>query len=143
MSAKSSDRLAKALNLRSAIFDDAEEITAEDAAKELLAGGSEPSDAVAATRAMATELLVRSRKARLRTAQREVAARQASDKIVQRDVRAINRALVKLASDPATMAGKRIALAHRNGKTQSDQDVLSLWQDLIDLGAVSDDDLVG
>lgn len=142
MSAKNSDRLAKALNLRRAIVDDAQEITVEDTAKVLLASGTGPSNAVAATRAMATELLIQSRKARLRTAQQAVAARQPSDKIVQRDVRAISRALTRLASDPATMAGKRIALAHRNGKTQSEQDVLSLWQDLIDLGAVSDDDLV-
>lgn len=142
MSAKNSDRLTKALNLRRAIVDDAQEVTAEDAAKELLACGTEPGDAVAATRAMATELLIQSRKARLRVAQQAVAAHQSSDKIVQRDVRAISRALTRLASDPATMAGKRIALAHRNGKTQSEQDVLSLWQDLVDLGAVSDDDLV-
>jgi len=142
MSAKSSDRLTNALNLRRAIVDDAQEITAEDAAKVLLASGTEPSEAVAATRAMATELLIQSRKARLRTAQQAVASRQPSDKIVQRDVRAVGRALTRLASDPATMAGKRIALAHRNGKTQSEQDVLSLWQDLVDLGAVSDDDLV-
>jgi hypothetical protein len=142
MSAKNTDRLTKALNLRRAIVDDAEEITAEDAAKELLARGTEPSDAVAATRAMATELLIQSRKARLRGAQQAVAAHQPSDKIDQRDVHAISRALTRLASDPATMAGKRIALAHRNGKTQSEQDVLSLWQDLLDLGAVSDDDLV-
>lgn len=142
MSAKNSDRLTKALNLRRAIVDDAQEITAEDVTKELLASGTQPSEAVAATRAMATELLIQSRKARLRTAQQAVAARQPSDKIIQRDVRAIGRALTRLASDPATMAGKRIALAHRNGKTQSEQDVLSLWQDLVDLGAVSDDDLV-
>lgn len=142
MSAKSSDRLTKALNLRRAIVDDAQEIMAEDAAKELLASGREPSEAVAATRAMSTELLIQFRKARLRTAQQAVAAHQSSDKIVQRDVRTVGRALTRLASDPATMAGKRIALAHRNGKTQSEQDVLSLWQDLVDLGAVSDDDLV-
>lgn len=142
MSAKNSDRLTKALNLRRAIVDDAVEITAEDAAKALLASGTEPSDAVAATRAMATDLLIQSRKARLRTAQQELAARLPGDKIVQRDVRAIGRALTRLASDPATMVGKRIALAHRNGRTQSEQDVLSLWQDLVDLGAVSDDDLV-
>lgn len=142
MSAKYSDRLTKALNLRRAIVDDALEITAEDAAKEFLASDTEPSEAVAATRAMATELLIQSRKARMRAAQQAVAARQPNDKIVQRDVRAVGRALTRLASDPATMAGKRIALAHRNGKTQSEQDVLSLWQDLVDLGAVSDDDLV-
>lgn len=142
MSANNSDRLTKALNLRRAIADDAEEITAEDAAKELLADGSAPGDAVAATRAMATELLIQSRKARLRAAQQAVAVRPPGDTVVQRDVRAIGRALSRLAADPATMAGKRIALAHRNGKTQSEQDVMSLWQDLVDLGAVSDDDLV-
>ncbi len=142
MSAKSSDRLTKALNLRQAIVDGAEEITPENAGEELLARGIEPGEAVAATRAMASELLIQSRKARLRAAQRAVAARQPGDKIVQRDVGAISRALARLASDPATIAGKRIALAHRNGKTQSEQDVMTLWQDLVDLGAVSDDDLV-
>jgi hypothetical protein len=142
MSAKTSDRLTKAINLRRAISDDAQEITPEDAGKELRACGKERDEAVAATRAMANELLIQSRKTRLRSAQQAVAARQPSDKIVQRDVGAINRALTRLASDPATTAGKRIALAHRNGKTRSEQDVMTLWQDLVDLGAVSDDDLV-
>lgn len=142
MSPKISDRLTKAFNLRQAILDEGEEITPENAGEELLARGIEPSEAAAATRAMASELLVQSRKARLRAAQRAVGASQSGDKIVQRDLGAISRALARLASDPATMAGKRIALAYRNGKTQSEQDVMSLWQDLIDLGAVSDDDLV-
>lgn len=91
---------------------------------------------------MASELLAQSKKRRLGAAQRAVAARQPEDRLVQRDLGAISRALARLASHPATMAGKRIALAYRNGKTQSEQDVMSLWQDLIDLGAVSDDDLV-
>lgn len=141
MSAKAPDRLTKALNLRQAIVDDAVEITPENASEELLARGIEPSKAVAAIRTMTNDLLIRSRKARLRAAQQAVAARQPNDKVAQRDVGAISRALKRLASDPASMAGKRIALAHRNGRTQSEQDVMSLWQDLVDLGAVSDDDL--
>lgn len=142
MSAKTSDRLTKAFNLRQAIVDEAEEITPENAGKELLARGIEPGEAAAATRAVVSELLIQSRKARLCAAQRAVAASRSGDKMVQRDAGAISRALARLASDPASMAGKRIALAYRNGKTQSEQDVMSLWQDLIDLGAVSDDDLV-
>jgi len=141
MSAKTPDRLTKALNLRQAIVDDAQEITPENAGKELLARGIEPREAIAAIGTMANDLLIQSRKARLRAAQHAVAARQPNDKVVQRDVGAIGRALKRLASDPASMAGKRIALAHRNGKTQSEQDVMTLWQDLVDLGAVSDDDL--
>lgn len=143
MSGKTPDRLTKALNLRRAIADDAEEIAAEEAGEALLGLGKDPSEAAAATRAMATELLIQSRKARLRAAQKGAAASQLGDKIVQRSVNAVRSALIRLAAEPATMAGKRVALAHRNGRMQSEQDVLSLWQDLVDLGAVSDDDLAG
>ena len=48
--------------------------------------------------------------------------------------------MAALAANPESMAGKKVALAFRNGERQSDSDVLSLWQDLVDLGAVRDDE---
>ena len=141
MNDKTSGRLTKALNLRRAVADDAVEMTPEQARDELIARGKDLKEVAATGQAMTMELLAESRKSRLRKAQEIVAAREIDNGVAKRDVGAVRRALARLAAQPATMAGKRIALAHRNGKGQSERDALSLWQDLVDLGAVSDDDL--
>lgn len=141
MSGKISGRLTMALNLRRAVADDALEMTAEEARGELIAGENDLKEIAAASRAMTMDLLAQSRKARLRRAQEIATAHETNGTTIKRDVAAIRRALARLAGQSSTMAGKRIALAHRNGKGQSDGDALSLWQDLVDLGAVSDDDL--
>jgi hypothetical protein len=141
MSDKTPDRLKRALNLRRAVVNDALEITPEQAEDELIALGRDPKDVAAASRAMTMELLAQSRKSRLHKAKEIVAARRTDRAISKRDVEAVRRALARLAARPGTIAGKRIALAYRNSKGQSEQDALSLWQDLVDLGAVSDDEL--
>lgn len=141
MSGKTSDRLTKALNLRGAIAEDAQDVTPEQAREALIAQGKDPNEVAVAGKSMVLELLAESRKRTLHAAQSRVASRAASDVVAQRDAAAVRRALDRLAAQPTTVAGKRIAVAHRNGKGQSDSDALSLWQDLVDLGAVTDDDL--
>jgi outer membrane PBP1 activator LpoA protein len=141
MIGKTPDRLSKAIELQRAIFEDAQEITPEQARAELIERGVNPDEIAAASRAMANGLLAESRKERLYKAQAEVAQRTSRDMVATRDVGRIRQVLARLAREQSSIAGTRIALAHRNGTSQSDGDVQSLWQDLIDLGAVSDDDL--
>lgn len=53
----------------------------------------------------------------------------------------IRTTVSRLASEPSNSVGKKMAMAFRNGREQTDEDLLSLWQDLIELGIVSPDDL--
>lgn len=144
MSEKNAQRLAKAITLRDALAGDADTVEIEQARADLIASGENPDQVSEATRAMAVHLVAKARKERLEQARRRmVSSSQVRGGGVStgRSASSIRRALATLASQPETMAGKRIALAHRNGKAQSDSDLQSLWEDLLELGAVSDSDL--
>jgi len=144
MSVNNEQRLAKAITLQNALSSDADAVEIEQARADLILAGQNPDEVGEETRSMAVELVARIRKERLAQArQRMMSSSQArvSGIGVGRSVPSIRRALAALAAQPETMAGKRIALAHRNGKAQSESDLQSLWEDLLELGAVSDSDL--
>ena len=142
MSEKNAQRLAKAIALRDALASDADAVEVEQARADLVAAGENPDQVAAATRAMAMELVAKARKERLAQArQRMLSSSHAPRGGSARSVPSIKRALAALAANTETLAGKRIALAHRNGKAQSDSDLQSLWEDLVEVGAASDSDL--
>lgn len=144
MSDNNAQRLAKAITLQNALSSDADAVDIEQARADLILAGQNPDEVGEETRSMVVELVARIRKERLAQArQRMMSSSQAraSGISVGRSVPSIRRALAALAAQPETLAGKRIALAHRNGKAQSESDLQSLWEDLLELGAVSDSDL--
>lgn len=144
MSEKNAQRLNKAITLRDALASDAETIELEQARADLIAAGENPDQVAEATRSMAMDLVAKARKERLAQArQRMASSSQARGSGISSgwSATSIRRALSALAAQPDTMAGARIAVAHRNGKAQSDSDLQSLWEDLLELGAVSDSDL--
>lgn len=134
-------RLTKALALRNALAEDADELTLEQARAELEAAGEDAEKLAGTTRERVMTLLAQTRKLRLMTAKEELRKVSAASRTTPRSVGSIRNALTRLASQTTSVAGRRIAMAYRNGREQSDSDVQSLWQDLIELGAVSDDDL--
>ena len=142
MSRKETCRVAKALVLQSALIGDAESMTDAEIREEILELGQDPAAVANGLRAMTLALVTEAKKARLtQAAQRLRQQSVQKESLIERSVDAIRRKLAALAVNPESMAGKKIALAFRNGAKQSDSDVLSLWQDLIDLGAVKDDEL--
>lgn len=141
MSRNETSRVAKALVLRNALIGDAESMTDSEIRDEISGLGQDPEKVASDLRAMAMALVTETRKARLnQAAQRLRQQPEPTDSFVGRSVEAIRRRLAALAANPESMAGKKVALAFRNGERQSDSDVLSLWQDLVDLGAVRDDE---
>lgn len=142
MSQKETSRVAKALVLRSALIGDAESMTDAEIREEILELGQDPAVVANGLRAMTLALVTEARKARLiQAAQRLRQQPIQKESFIERSVDAIRRKLAALAANPESMAGRKMALAFRNGEKQSDSDVLSLWQDLVDLGAVKDDEL--
>jgi hypothetical protein len=134
-------RLTKALALQNALADDVDELTPERARAELEAAGEDPEKLAATTRGRVMTLLAQTRKERLVSAKEELRRVSIAGRAAPRSVESIRKALTRLASQTTSLAGTRIATAYRNGREQSDSDVQSLWQDLVELGAVSDDDL--
>lgn len=133
---------AKAKALLDALFDEACARSASAIREDIAAVGGNPEQIAADLRAMALGLVMQSRKSRL------IHARGQLRQSVSRNVSAFNRSasrirqkLRELVSRNESLGNGCVALAFRNGVTQSDNDLLSLWQDLVDLGAVSDDDL--
>ncbi len=141
MSNVDKNRLMKALALRTAQADDVDELTPEQARAELEAAGEDPEKLAATTRGRVMTLLAQTRKERLVSAKEELRKVSVAGRAAPRSVATIRNALTRLASQTTSLAGRRIAMAYRNGREQSDSDVQSLWQDLVELGAVSDDDL--
>lgn len=142
MSQSGSKHEAKAKALLDALFDEAHDVSASEIREDIAAMGDNPEQIAADLRAMALDLVMQSRKSRLTHAKGQL--RQS----VSHNVSALNRnadrirqKLRELVSRDESFGHGRVALAFRNGVTQSDNDLLSLWQDLVDLGAVSDDDL--
>jgi hypothetical protein len=136
------DRVTKATTLRNGLLEDAQSLTNDEVREEIIAAGENPDELGEKLQAMTLNLVAQARKTRLAEAKRELSRQTRPEQsIVQRSVEAIRRRLSALAIKPESLAGKKIALAFRNGSEQSDGDVLSLWQDLVDLGAVSDDEL--
>jgi hypothetical protein len=124
------------------LLEDAQSLTNDEVREEIIAAGENPDELGEKLQAMTLNLVAQARKTRLAEAKRELSRQTRPEQsIVQRSVEAIRRRLSALAIKPESLAGKKIALAFRNGSEQSDGDVLSLWQDLVDLGAVSDDEL--
>lgn len=125
-----------------ALVDEAMAASADEIREDLLAAGLDPTLIADQMRARALELVMNSRKSRLVHARgqlRQAGIRRAS--AISRNAGQIRQKLRELVSGNESFANGRVALAFRNGVTQSDDDVLSLWQDLIDLGAVTDNDL--
>lgn len=142
MNQNETGRIAKALALRSALIGDAESMTDEEIREEILGLDQDPDVVANELRAMTLSLVAEARKNRLAQATQRFKQQLSQEQsILKRSVDAVRSRLEMLAADPESMAGKKIALAFRNGTKQSDSDVLSLWQDLIDLGAVKDDEL--
>lgn len=134
---------ARAQTLLETLVEDSLETPASEIREDISAAGDDPASIAADMRARALDLLVQSRKARLVHAQgqlRQAATRRGSVAPV-RNAGRVREKLRALVSGNASFANGRLAVAFRNGVTQSDNDVLSLWQDLIDVGAVTDDDL--
>jgi hypothetical protein len=133
---------AKARTLLEALIEDSIAASANEVREEISAAGSDPTLLAAQMRAKALELVMNSRKSRLVHAQdqlRRSGNRSAS--AIPRNAGQIRQKLRELVSGNESFVNGRVALAFRNGVTQSDNDVLTLWQDLIDLGAVTDNDL--
>lgn len=141
MSNVDKNHLMKALALRNAQADDVDELTPEQARAELEAAGEDPEKLAATTRDRVMTLLAQTRMERLVSAKEELRKVSVAGRVAPRSVASIRNALTRLASQTTSLAGRRIAMAYRNGREQSDSDVQSLWQDLVELGAVSDDDL--
>lgn len=142
MSQSESDRDARASALLDALIDEDQPTSQNEVWDDIIANGGDPKKIAADLREMALGLVMRSRKARLDRAReqwRQQAIRQSP--VSHRQPARIRDRLRELVARNASFANGRVALAFRNGITQSDSDLLSLWQDLIDLGAVSDDEL--
>jgi hypothetical protein len=124
------------------LLDEAYAAPASEIREDMAAIGDNPEQVAADLRAMALDLVMQSRKARLTRAKGQL--RQPLSRTVsalKRDASQIRQKLRELVSRDESLGNGRVALAFRNGVTQSDNDLLSLWQDLVDLGTVSDDDL--
>lgn len=135
------EQLNRALALKEALADDAAELSTEEAWEEVRGRGEDPEAVAQMMRGAAMALVTRVRKERLTQAREQLRVKPINQTVVQRSAAAIREAITRLASEAESVAGMKIAVAHRNGRDQSDEDVQSLWQDLVDLGAVSDDDL--
>lgn len=138
------EQLDRAVALRKALADDALELTYEEACEEIKESGRDPAEIAKSMRASTMSLVTRVRKERLVQARERLRTTPTEQSMVkQRNAGAIRKAIARLASEVGSIASMRIAVAHRNGKDQTDGDVQTLWQDLVDLGAVKDDDLAG
>ena len=143
MSQSGTERDMKATSLLDALIEDAQDSSADEIREEIAATGGDPAQVAAQMREMAMGLVLQSRKARLAQAQaqwRHQSGRAAALPTGRTPGR-IRERLRQLVSGSESFANGRVALAFRNGVSQSDNDLLSLWQDLVDLGAVSDDEL--
>ena len=142
MSQQGTERDMKATSLLDALIEDAQGSSADEIRDEIAANGGDPVQVAAQMREMTMGLVLQSRKARLEEAQaqwRQQSGRAAT--LPSRRPGRIRERLRQLVSGNESFANGRVALAFRNGVSQSDNDLLSLWQDLVDLGAVSDDEL--
>jgi hypothetical protein len=142
MSQSGSQQEAKAKSLLDALFDEAHTTAASEIREDIAADGGNPEQIAADLRTMALDLVAQSRKSRLIHAKGQLqqsVSRNVS--ALRRDASRIRQRLRELVSRNESLGNGRVALAFRNGVTQSDNDLLSLWQDLVELGAVSDDDL--
>lgn len=142
MSQSGSDRDAKANSLLDALIEDAQATSVDEIREEISASGGDPAQIAEQMREMAIGLVLRSRRTRLEQAQAQWRQQSGSTPtLVGRSPGRIRERLRQLVSGNASFANGRVAMAFRNGVSQSDNDLLSLWQDLVDLGAVSDDEL--
>jgi len=134
---------AKARTLLDTLVEDALETPASEIREDITATGGNPVSIATEMRARALELLLQSRKARLVHARGQLrqATTRRSPAASARNAGRIRQKLRELVSGNESFANGRLAVAFRKGVTQSDNDVLSLWQDLVELGAVTDDDL--
>lgn len=117
MSKVDETRLMKALALRNALADDVDELTPEQARAELAASDEDPEKVAAATRDRVMMLLAQSRKERLLFAKEELRRASPADRVPPQSVTSIRNALTRLASQTSTLAGRRIAMAYRNGRS--------------------------
>lgn len=142
MAQSGSDRDTKASSLLDALIEDAHASSASEIREEIAASGGDPEKIAAQMKQRALGLVLHSRKARLQYARSKLTHQApSSSSLSNRQPAKIRDRLRQLVSANQSFASGRVALAFRNGITQSDSDLLSLWQDLIDLGAVSDDEL--
>lgn len=132
----------RATRLLDALAEDAEAASAAEVREDIKASGGDPDQIADQMRNKALALLMSSRKTRLTLAQNQLRDTPRRAKAIgSAGADRIRQKLRELVSRDGSFANGRVALAFRNGATQSDNDVLSLWQDLVDLGAVSDDDI--
>jgi hypothetical protein len=142
MNQSASDRDAKVTSLLEALLEDARASSANEIRDEITANGGDPDRVVTEMRAMTLGLVQRSKKSLLHQVQSQWKRHSSTvSSLAGRQPGRIRERLRQLVSGNESFASSRVALAFRNGVTQSDNDLLSLWQDLVDLGAVSDDEL--
>jgi hypothetical protein len=131
---RSSEILAAVKNL---VVDDLLETTDAELLAEAQAAGEDVRRETDLLQASLLERLVRFRQQKLAQARANLAARQTSPSnraYPAADV--IRRRMADLLSSQASLS-----LAFRNRQSQSEEDLKGMWDDLIDLGLVSDHDI--
>ena len=106
--------------------------------QEVLEDGADPKVQADALRASIMETLAKARRERLDQARLRLQSAQAITKPATRTRPSIDR-MKQLIQDLFTRDSS-LGLAYREGKQQSDADWQSLWDDLVDMGVIQEDD---
>lgn len=147
MSNQDTKRLAAVRALRSAFRTEAleEPPSNEDISEILVANGEEPDAIAKLYQNMVAEKIRAVKKERMQAFRRQgvpsvgFALRGVvGSKPALPDVDLMRKRIEQISSSPSFDKSK-LAIAYRNGTQQSDNDISSLYQDLLDLGVISDD----
>jgi predicted RNA binding protein with dsRBD fold (UPF0201 family) len=147
MSNQDTKRLAAAMALRSAFRTEAleEAPSNEDISEFLVANGEDPDAVAKLYQSLIAEKIRAAKKERMQGFRRQgglsvgFALRGVvASKPALPDVNLMRKRIEEISSSPSFDKSK-LAIAYRNGTQQSDGDISSLYQDLLDLGVISDD----
>ena len=128
-----SDPRAKVKELEQALTQDLNEISDADFLKDFAEDGLNISEIANSMRTSALNLILQERRKKLELARVGVQIQSRRDKDVgtRPNIESIKRVLGEL-----FVARPSLAIAFRQGKSQSDTDWISLWDDLVEIGEI-------
>ncbi|MES2040089.1 MAG: hypothetical protein V4495_19915 [Pseudomonadota bacterium] len=128
------DPRTKVKALENALLEDLNEISDTDLSKDMFEDGLDTAEIANSMRTSALNIIVQERRKKLELARAAIQSQTHIDNsvIIRPSIESIKQILSDLfAAKPS------LAIAFRQGKSQSDTDWISLWDDLVDIGEIS------